>query len=414
MDEETQVSPETAGPPPSGMSRRALALVAAAGALFAAVFLVAGAVIGHQIWVRTGSPVVVGGSTPSSGGLPFGGSPFGGNSTGSNASGSPSDVGSIAAKVDPAIVDVNSTMGYESAGGAGTGIVVTSNGEVLTNNHVIEGATKITATDVGNGKTYTATVVGYDPSRDVAVLQLQNASGLTTASFGDSSKISVGTSIVGIGNAGGAGGTPTPAGGSVTGLNASLTAQEDFGAGSEQLSGMIQINAPIESGDSGGPLVDSSGKVIGIDTAGSNGFSFTSSSAQAYAVPIDTALSIAKGIESNSSSSTVHVGATGFLGVSVEPSGRGAGFGFGNNLNPAPSTSGVTVANAISGEPAAKAGLATGDVITALGGSKVSTEQSLTDLLITHHPGDKVSVTWKDTSGASHTANVTLASGPPA
>ena len=95
----------------------------------------------------------------------------------------------IAARIDPALADVVSTDGDQDATSAGTGIVLTSNGLVLTNNHVIEGATAIKVTDIGNGTTYTATVVGYDATQDVAVIQLQNASGLTTASLGDSSTV---------------------------------------------------------------------------------------------------------------------------------------------------------------------------------------------------------------------------------
>ena len=145
---------------------------------------------------------------------------------------------------------------------------------MLTNNHVIDGATHITATDIGNGKTYEATVVGYDPSHDIAVLQLQGASGLATAKLGDSSKLSVGDAVVGIGNAGGAGGTPSIAGGAITGLDRSITAGDELGGKTEQLTGLIETNADIQAGDSGGPLVDSQGTRDRHDTAGSAGFGF--------------------------------------------------------------------------------------------------------------------------------------------
>src|SRR5262249_60192418 len=120
--------------------------------------------------------------------------------------------------------DVNRRFATQAGAGAGTGIGVSWNGEVLTNNHVIDGATRITATDVGNGRTYEATVVGYAPSHDIAVLQLKGASGLTTATLGASSKLSVGDPVVGVGNAGGVGGTPTYAGGQITAPNQSITA----------------------------------------------------------------------------------------------------------------------------------------------------------------------------------------------
>jgi S1-C subfamily serine protease len=177
----------------------------------------------------------------------------------------------IANKVDPGLVDIVSNLGYQNAEAAGTGQVMTSSGEVLTNNHVIDGATSIKATDIGNGRTYTAKVVGYDQTDDVAVLQLQGASGLATVSFGDSSQVTVGQNVVALGNAEGKGGTPAVATGTVTALNQSITAGDEGSGSSENLTGMIETNAPIQPGDSGGPLVNSAGQVIGIDTAASSG-----------------------------------------------------------------------------------------------------------------------------------------------
>src|SRR5579872_4333653 len=176
----------------------------------------------------------------------------------------------IASRVDPGLVDVTSTLGLEGATAMGTGIVLTSNGEILTNNHVVNGATSVSVTDIGNGKTYKATVVGYNESHDVAVLQLSGASGLTTATTGNSSTVKVGDNVVGLGNAGGKGGTPSVAPGTVTNLNQSITASDEGGGSSEQLSGLIQTNANIQPGDSGGPLVNSYGQIIGMDTAASS------------------------------------------------------------------------------------------------------------------------------------------------
>ena len=223
-------------------------------------------------------------------------------------------------RVDSALVDVVSTVGDQGAGAAGTGIVLTSNGEVLTNNHVIRGATSIRVTDMGNGSTYTAKVVGYDASKDVAVIQLQNGAGLTTANLGDSSSVQSGDAVTALGNAGGKGGTPSVATGAVTALNQAITASDEgSGGNSEQLTGLIEINADIQPGDSGGALVNSSGQVIGMNTAASSGTQFQSesgqSAAQAYAIPIDNAESIAKQIEAGQGSSTIHIGATAFLGI---------------------------------------------------------------------------------------------------
>ncbi len=350
-----------------------------------------------------------------------------GNSGSSNSSG-PSNVNAIASKVDPGLVDVNTTLGYQQVQAAGTGIVLTSNGVVLTNNHVIDGATSISVTDVGNQKTYTASVVGYDRAQDIAVLQLHNASGLQTATLGNSSNASVGQDVVGIGNAGGTGGTPSAAGGTVTGLNQSITASDEGDGTSEQLSGLIATNANIQPGDSGGALVDTSGQVLGIDTAASAGFSFQSNGQsqgnQGFAIPINTALSIARAIEAGSASSTVHIGQTAFLGVEVSASGAtgsgsgGGNGGFGgvfggNSGNTGASVAGASVAQVVTNGPAQTAGLAQGDVITSLGGKTISSANDLTSAMSAYHPGDKVTVGWTDSSGQTHTATVQLSSGPP-
>jgi S1-C subfamily serine protease len=328
----------------------------------------------------------------------------------------------IARRVDPALVDIVSTNGTTGSVSAGTGIVLTSNGEVLTNNHVIRGATSLKVTDVGNGKTYTASVVGYDASDDVAVIQLQNASGLTTASLGDSSSVQAGDTVTALGNAGGKGGTPSVASGSVTDLNQSITASDEGSGVSEQLTGLIQTNADIQPGDSGGALVNSHGQVIGMNTAASTGFQFQDQSGsqgsqeQAYAIPIDKAESIASQIESGNGSSTVHIGDTAFLGIETTGSSSGSGSdgfgGFGGQGTG--SGTGVTIAGALSGSPAASAGLTAGDTITSVGGQSVSSATDIQQVLNKYHPGDKISVQWLDQSGQSHSATVTLTSGPAA
>jgi S1-C subfamily serine protease len=295
----------------------------------------------------------------------------------------------------------------------------------VTNNHVIDGATTISVTDVGNRKTYSASVVGYNRTKDIAVLQLHGASGLQTATIGNSANVSVGEDIVGIGNAGGTGGTPSAAGGTVTALNQSITASDEGDSTSEQLTGLIETNADIQPGDSGGSLVDSSGQVLGIDTAASAGFSFQSSGQssgnQGYAIPINEAITIAKEIEAGAQSSTVHIGATAFLGVEVAQgscssdggSPFGGGFGGGGFSGGSNSTSGALVCSVITSSPAQESGLAEGDTITTLNGQTVSSPSSLTTLLEPFHPGDKVEIGWTDDSGQSHSTTVDLSSGPP-
>ena len=344
----------------------------------------------------------------------------------------------IASRVSPGLVDVVSTLGYKNGEAAGTGMVLTSNGEVLTNNHVIDGATSISVTDIGNGHTYKATVVGYDKTKDIAVLQLQNASGLQTVTLGDSSSVTVGQKVVGIGNAEGKGGTPSVVTGSVTALNQSITAgDEGSSSNSEQLSGLIQTNAPIEPGDSGGPLVNSAGQVIGINTAASTSSQLPTAQAatsgqsqsqatQAFSIPINEAESLAAQIEAGTSSGTNHLGSTAFLGVEVSSastgSGSGAGgygnggYGYGSGYGDGggTTTSGATIAGVLSGSPAADAGLTGGDVITSLGGQSVTTAAQIQTILGAYHPGDTVSIGWTDAYGQSQTATVTLASGPAA
>jgi S1-C subfamily serine protease len=341
------------------------------------------------------------------------------STTASTASGASEPVLStsqIASRTDPGLADVLSTDSYQQTAAAGTGIVLTSAGEVLTNNHAIEGATAVKVTDIGNGKSYAAMVAGYDAAQDVAVLQLKGASGLTTASLSDSATVQTGDKVVALGNAGGRGGSPSAAAGTVTALDQSITASDDLSGASEQLAGLIQSNADIKPGDSGGPLVSSHGQVIGMDTAASSGYRFQSRSGrtaeQAYSIPINEALSIAEQIEAGTTSDDVHIGATAFLGLEIAPSSGSSGTGFGTpNQGGA---SGVTIAGTVSGSPTANAGLAAGDTIIAVGGRSISTAKDITQALVPYHPGDKISIAWVDQYDRSHTTTLTLTSGPAA
>jgi S1-C subfamily serine protease len=330
----------------------------------------------------------------------------------------------LQARVDPALVDVVSMLDYGEGEAAGTGIVLTSSGEVLTNNHVVEGATSIKVTDIGNGRTYSATVVGYNVTSDVAVIKLTGASGLETATLGDSSAVSVGQSVVAIGNAGGVGGTPSAATGTVTAVGQDITASDESAGSEERLTDLLETDADIQPGDSGGPLVNMSGQVVGVDTAGSSTFQFQSggqsqsggksqsggsqngsgSGSDGFAIPINEAVSIAKEIESGKSSSSVHIGATAFLGVEVASTSGSYGSAYG--------ASGATIEGVVSGSPAAGAGLSSGDTITSVGGHAISSPTSLRGVLDELHPGQKVTVTWEDASGGSHAAAVDLGSGP--
>jgi len=325
-----------------------------------------------------------------------------------------SAAGKIAASVDPGLVDITTQLSLGQGTAAGTGMIVSKKGLILTNNHVIAGATSISVRDVATGKTYKATVVGYDVTSDIAVLQLKNASNLTTIKTNTSAPVK-GESIVGIGNAGGTGGTPSYAAGSVLAVDQSITAADQVNpTGSESLTGMIEINAPIQPGDSGGALVNSKGQVIGMDTAASVSgdpvFSSAATTTQAFAIPIGTALAIAKSIENGNSSSTVHVGGTAFLGIEVDSTSTNPFPGFGSGS--ASPTSGVTIAQTIPGTPAASSALTTGDVIVSVNGQTVTSITSLDNILQTLKPGDSVTVGYTNASGTQSTLQLVLGSGP--
>jgi len=311
----------------------------------------------------------------------------------------------IASQTDPGLVDVISTLGYQHGNAEGTGMVLTSDGEVLTNNHVVAGATSIQVRDVGNGRTYSAKVVGYSDSDDVAVLQLTSASGLSTVKLGNSSSVRVGQQVVAIGNAEGKDGTPSVVTGTVTQLGAAITASDDTSGNSEQLTDMIQSNASIEPGDSGGPLLNASGEVIGMDTAASTSNSAVGTTAaettEAFSIPINKALSVAEQIEAGASSTTVHIGATAFLGVEVTSAATGGQLG-----------GGVTIEGTVAGTAAADADLMVGDTITSIDGHDVTSSSDLQATIQLYHPGNKVTVGWQDQYGQAHSSTVTLTQGP--
>jgi serine protease Do len=301
--------------------------------------------------------------------------------------------------VQAGIVQISTTLDYQNAIGTGTGIVISPSGEVLTNNHVVAGATSITATSVGTGRSYPVTVLGYDRKHDVALVQLGGAGGLPTAALGDSGSLTVGTPVVAIGNAGGTGSPLSQESGKVSALNQTVVASDDLTGSSEELNGLIQIAANLRPGDSGGPLVNGAGQVVGMNTAAAVNYDLGTPAGHGYAIPINQALAIASQIRSGAQGGSVHIGDTALLGVGVSNDRRSSG-------------SGASVRQVLRGGPASQAGLAPGDTITAIDGNPVNSANALTDLLDQHHPGDSVTLTWIDGSGASKSAPVTLGSGP--
>jgi putative serine protease PepD len=183
----------------------------------------------------------------------------------------PADVQEVLAKVEPAVVSIDTTAvtrgGDGTVEGAGTGMILTSDGEVLTNNHVVAAATSVTVTLFGQTNPRPARVIGTDPTQDLALVQIENVKGLPTVQLGDSNLALVGDNVLAIGNALALAGGLTVTEGIVSSKNRSLTATSDITGRSETLSGLIQTDAAINSGNSGGPLVNASGQVIGMNTA---------------------------------------------------------------------------------------------------------------------------------------------------
>ncbi|MEV6901227.1 S1C family serine protease [Amycolatopsis sp. NPDC051372] len=309
------------------------------------------------------------------------------------------DVASVVAKVSPAVVDIDVELGLEGGGAAGTGIVLSDDGLVLTNNHVVEGATSMHVTDVGNGRGYDATVLGYDRSHDIALLKLKDASGLVTASLGESGAVKIGDGVVAIGNAGGLGGPPSASPGKVTALGRQVTAADEITGATETLTGLLQVDADIQSGDSGGPLADEQGRVIGVDTAANAGYVFDEGLRphEGFAIPIATATDIAHHILAGQSSETIHIGPSAFVGLTVVDGGNGTG---------------ALIKSVVAGGPAAKLGLKANLLVVGIDDKPVTSATALIALMDTHHPGDKLRVTVAGQGGKTATVTLVPVSGP--
>ena len=368
------------------------------------------------------------------------------NAAGSGSSSAPlsrAAAAKVAEKVRPGLVDITATLKYNSETAEGTGMIISSSGLVLTNNHVIDGATVVQATLVGSGRAsrpYPARIVGYDATDDVALLQLQGASGLPTETFGNSSQVSLGTPVLALGNAEGQGGARAVTG-IINALNRSIQASDQGSNTTEDLNHMLQTDAPIQQGDSGGALANNAGQVIGMITAANTSTSSqvgSSGGTLGFAIPINSALAIAKQIASGQPSATVYIGLPGFLGVEVAMSsspdpqqqaadeaqgGSRPAVGGGSSCQTtnqqvgipahiAPGGSGALVLGVLCGTPASAQGLAPGDVILSVQGQAVTTPDSLTSITARYHPGQTISVTWESVGGARHTSSMVLGSGP--
>jgi S1-C subfamily serine protease len=329
----------------------------------------------------------------------------------------PQDIQSVLAKVEPAVVSIDSHA-VQSSGGdfveaAGTGMILTSTGEVLTNNHVVTGASSVTATLFGQTKSLPAHVIGTDPSRDLALVQIDNVNNLPTVSLGNSGQTQVGDDVLAIGNALALSGGPSVTQGIVSAENRSLSTQDDNGK-TENLSGLLQTDAAINPGNSGGPLVNAQAQVIGMNTAvaaSSQGNAPTQNIG--FAIAIDSVKPQLASLQQGGSGGP---GATSpaptpaankaYMGVSVQsvtPTLQQQ-----DHLTP---SAGALVGTVQAGSPADQGGLKANDVIVSLNGTPISTATDLTTALHPLNPGDVVKVgIYRGT--AQQTVSVTLGTNP--
>src|SRR5690625_244130 len=303
---------------------------------------------------------------------------------------------SAVAQVGPSVVNINTQLGYARAVSAGTGIVLDPSGVVLTNNHVIAGATEVSAMSVANQQSYDVEVLGYDRTHDVALIKLRGATGLPVATIGDPNSVAVGDDVISMGNAGGQGGTPSAVPGTVTALDQTVSASDDLTGASETLTGKIRASTPLRPGDSGGPMVNAAGEVIGVNTAASENYKMAQPGGEGFAIPINQAMAVANQIRSGNASDTVHIGATPFLGIGVVDAGG----------------SGVKVVQVLNNTPAEQAGVRRGDILLALAGDDIDSATTLTRVIDQHHPGDTVELRWRSPQGGEQSANIVLAVGP--
>jgi S1-C subfamily serine protease len=424
--------PLPGSPPPERPRRGGRVLVYVAVAALAAS-IGAGVTVALSNQNATSTPSVSSGDVPA---------PHN-NAPGSGTSAAPLNSALVEKRVKPGLVDIASTLRYNNETAEGTGLILSADGLVMTNNHVIDGATSVTVTLVTDpARRYHARVVGYDSTDDVALLKLEGASGLTPVKFGNSAQVSLGTQVLALGNAEGQGGAK-PAVGIINALNRRIQANDEGSNSTENLNHMLQTNAAIQQGDSGGALANDAGQVIGMITAANTSASNqygASGGTLGFAIPINSALSLAQQIDGGKSSSTVYIGLPGFLGVEVaqsnspnpqqqaadEQAGQGNGSLPGGNGQGcvstnqpvsgtgqiAPARTGALVLGVLCGTAAQSDGLASGDVITSVDGHPVTTPGSLTGITAEYHAGAVISVGWEAISGARHTSSMRLGSGP--
>lgn len=284
------------------------------------------------------------------------------------------------------LVQVRTNLSYESARAEGTGLILASDGVVVTNHHVVAGATTIRVTDMSSGRTYTATMIGADATHDVALIRLEGATGLPVITP-SSTPARAGDQITAVGDALGRPRLRASLG-HLTSTNTSLTTSSLDGATSEHLTAMLEAAVHVVPGDSGGATYDAYGHVIGMTTAAS------SDGSTGFAIPIDRVLRIVGDLRRHTTGVDYVYGYPAFLGVQLNADGS------------------TRILEAFPDTPAARAGLGVGDRITWVDGTAVSSSKSLRSAIRSHTPGQTVQITWVDPAGNSHTGAVTLMRGP--
>ena len=317
------------------------------------------------------------------------------------ATAAPLDAGAVIAQVEQGLVQITTMNDFQGIIGNGTGIVLSPEGDVLTNHHVVQGANSIRAT-LATGQVFDADVLGYDRDDDVALLRLRGAGGLATAPLGDSNTVVLGEPVITLGNANGTGAPLTHEQGSVTALAKTISAEDELTGSSHSLRGLIESSTNLRSGDSGGALVNSAGQVVGMNAAATINFRLDGESepgGQGYAIPINRALDIANQIRSGAGSAEVHIGPSAMLGIGIDANGRSR-------------SGGLPIRSLLRGGPADLAGLRAGDTIMSIDGVPIRSANDLTALLDQRYPGNVIDVNWIDRMGTPFNGKVTLTAGP--
>lgn len=299
-------------------------------------------------------------------------------------------IAKAAAVIAPSVVTISNTTAQ--GGDTGTGIIVSSDGEIITNNHVVEGSTDLKVRLAGATDAVKATVLSTDPGNDLALIKLVNAKGLTAATFADPASIAVGDTVVAVGYALALDGGPSVTSGIVSALNRTLT--DSDGA----LDGLIQTDAAISSGNSGGPLINLNGQVIGVNTAVYNSDGQTAANNIGFAIGVAEVERVVKILRSDASSGgTTSARTQGYLGIALGDRTDGG--------------SGAVITEVQADSPAERAGLKVKDIVTAINGTTVTGQGSLIAVIRDSAPGDKVTLTI-DRDGTKKTLTATLVARP--